>query len=98
MTIEEMHYDFKQKLNKIDNQAYRNLRVPEIDWKLNEALDIFIKRVSEPRKKNGLGFERNQRTIDDIRTLVINQNTVTANCIPAVVYDNTSYVLVLPDD
>jgi hypothetical protein len=37
MTAREMHYDFKQKLNKIDSQKHRNLKVPEIDWKLNEA-------------------------------------------------------------
>ena len=45
MLIEDMHYDFKQKINKIDSQKYRNLRIPEIDWKLNEAQEIFIKTV-----------------------------------------------------
>ena len=48
MTIQEMHYDFKMKLNKIDSEQYRNLRIPEIDWKLNEALEIFIKINAEP--------------------------------------------------
>ncbi len=71
MTIKEMHYDFKTKLNKIDSQQYRNLRVPEIDWKLNEAQEIFVKLIAEPRFKNHLGFEVSQRNIDDIRTIVI---------------------------
>ena len=66
-----MHYDFKAKFNKIDSQSYRNLRVPEIDWILNEAQELFVKMVAKPRMKNSLGFETSQRTIDDIRPLVI---------------------------
>lgn len=71
MTVQEMHYDFKMKLNKIDSEQYRNLRVPEIDWLLNEAQEIFIKNVAFPRVPNHLGFETSQRTIDDIRSIVI---------------------------
>ena len=66
-----MHYDFKSKFNKIDSQSYRNLRVPEIDWILNEAQELFVKMVAKPRVKNSLGFETSQRTIDDIRPLVV---------------------------
>lgn len=73
MDIRGMHYDFKQKLNKIDSQQYRNLRIPEIDWHLNEALDVFIKSIAEPRINNHLGFETSQRSTDDIRTLVTNK-------------------------
>lgn len=76
MDIRSMHYDFKQKLNKIDSQQYRNLRVPEIDWKLNEAYEVFVKSIAEPRYNNHLGFEVNQRTIDDIRTIVKNNVTI----------------------
>ncbi len=74
MTIQEQHYDFKKKMNKIDSQQYKNLKVIEIDWVLREAEDIFIKMVAEPRKFNHLGFERNQRTRDDIRTIVVNES------------------------
>lgn len=72
MTIQEMHYDFKRKLNKIDSQQYRNFRVPEIDWLLNEAYELFVKMVAKPRNRSYLGFEKSQRTIDDIRVLVVN--------------------------
>lgn len=65
-----MHYDFKQKLNKIDSEQYRNLKVPEIDWKLNEAIELFVKIVAEPKHATKLGFETSQRVIDDIRPLV----------------------------
>jgi hypothetical protein len=74
MTIKEMHYDFKKKLNKIDSQQYKNLLIPEIDWTLNEAQELFVKMVAKPRMRSYLGFELNQRTIDDIRTLVINNH------------------------
>ena len=70
MNIKEMHYDFKMKLNKVDSQQYKNLRIPEIDWVLNEAAELFVKMVAEPRIRTYLGFEKSQRNIDDIRTLV----------------------------
>lgn len=73
MNIKEMHYDFLFKFNKIDSQKNKNFLVPEIDWFLNEGLEIFIKNVAFPRNSNTyLGFESNQRSIDDIRTLVVN--------------------------
>lgn len=98
MNIREMHYDFKQKLNKIDSQKYKNLQVPEIDWKLNEAIEVFVKVIAEPRLKNGFGFEINQRSIDDIRSLVINQSLEVGNCLTASNYDNESYIVTLPED
>jgi hypothetical protein len=70
MTIREMHFDFKKKFNKIDSQKNRNLLVPEIDWTLNEAEELFIKTIAIPRVKNVLGFETSQRSIDDIRSIV----------------------------
>ena len=79
MTIQEMHYDFKKKLNKIDSQQYKNLLIPEIDWILNEAQELFVKIVANPRKRSYLGFEINQRSIDDIRTLVRNDVFIVQN-------------------
>lgn len=96
MNAREMHYDFKQKLNKIDSQKYRNLKVPEIDWKLNEAQEIFVKMIAQPRLKSQLGFEVNQRTIDDIRTIVIDQ--VKGGGIIPTVFNSVSYNAALPDD
>lgn len=96
MTVREMHYDFKQKLNKLDSQKYRNLLVPQIDWKLNEAYEIFVKTIAQPRLKNQLGFEVNQRTIDDIRTIVVDQKP--ADYITPTVYDETSFIVALPSD
>lgn len=80
MTIADMHYDFKKKLNKVDSQQNRNLLVPEIDWALNEAQELFIKWIAEPRTRSHFGVEKSQRTIDDIRTLVKSESiTITDN-------------------
>ena len=37
--IKNMHYDFRVKLNRIDSAAYRDLKIPEVDRKLNEAIN-----------------------------------------------------------
>lgn len=76
MTIQEIHYQIKRKLNKVDSEKYRNLLVPEIDSLWNEAKEIFVKLIAMPRYKKQIGFETSQRTIDDIRTLVVNATTV----------------------
>ncbi len=88
MTIKDMHYDFKKKFNKIDSQEHRNLRVPEIDWALNEAYELFVKLVAQPRLRSYLGFEKSQRTIDDIREVVV-------NAAPLLVTNN---IVTLPED
>jgi hypothetical protein len=87
MTIQNMHYDFKKKLNKVDSQKYKNLLVPEIDWVLNEAYELFVKLVASPRLNKQIGFEKTQRSIDEIRVLV------KENCIEPV-----SKVATLPND
>lgn len=93
MNIREMHYDFKQKLNKIDSAQYRNLKVPEIDWKLNEAINLFIKLVAEPKIKINLGFELTSRITDDIRSLVVNTKSLTLSKL-----DEEHYLAALPND
>lgn len=69
-SIKNMHYDYKQKLNRLDSNKYIGLQIPQIDRKLNEALNLYILLVAEPRIKNQLGIETTQRTIDDINIMV----------------------------
>jgi len=97
MVIKEMHYDVRTKLNEIDSSKYRKLKVPEIDWKLNLAQELLIKNIAEPHN-NDIGFEFNQRTIDDIRSIVVNQKY--KDGIVATIYDEEdhSYLIELPDD
>jgi hypothetical protein len=98
MTVQSMHYDFKQKLNRMDSQKYRDMVVPEIDWKLNEAQEVFVKIIAQPRVASQIGFESNQRTIDDIRVLVVEQ--VKGKGSNPVLYNDgdKSYISKLPTD
>lgn len=54
MTVENMHFDFKIKLNKLDSARNRNLLPQEIDWVLNEALGIFINQKCNSKKYSDL--------------------------------------------
>lgn len=71
MTIREMHYAVKSGLNKLDSN-HRNLQVPEIDWFLNQAHDVFVKSCMPQNASLFIGreFETSQRTIDSISVLV----------------------------
>lgn len=88
MAIKNMHYEFKKKLNKIDSQKNRNLLIPEIDWTLNEAIGIFVKNIAKPRERSFTGFELNQRSIDDIKALVKDNQCLSI----------TNNVVTLPED
>ena len=94
-SVREMHYDFKKKFNKVDSNQNRNLLIPEIDWALNEAQDIIIDLIAQPRPKSFLGFEKSQKNIDDIRVLVVNDQ----HSSPSVL-DGTPgcYLVSLPTD
>jgi len=71
MNIREMHYDFKKKYNKIDSEKNRNLLVPEIDWTINEAIDLFIQLCIRPDKaKDFNGFEGDLFTTESLQPLV----------------------------
>lgn len=94
MQIQDMHYDFKQKLNKIDSQLYRNLKIQEIDWKLNEGMEVFIKTIAEPRYSDALGVEVNQRLIDELYSIVKERQLLTITPFG----DNKSYIAALPVD
>ena len=77
MTIEEQHYDFKMKLNKIDSQQYRNLIIPQIDWLLNEAQELFcMVWPFQPPRMHQYGYEIGTRTLMDIRTVVVEDERV----------------------
>lgn len=88
MTIEKQHYDFKMKLNKIDSQQYRNLIIPQIDWLLNEAQELFVKMVANPRIAIHYGYEIGTRTMMDIRTVVVEEKPIAP----------TNNIISLPED
>lgn len=93
MNIQEMHLDFKIKVNKIDSQQFAGLFVPQIDWLLNEAQEIFIKTRLGINNIYQKGLEASQKRIEDLRPLVVKNHTVTTSSL-----DSKTYEALLPSD
>lgn len=97
MTAREMHYEFKMRIDKVDSLQRRNFLVPQIDLKLNEAQELFIENLAMPKFDPRLGFEINQRAIDELRTIVVNQKG--DNYTEVEVFDDSSFITKgLPSD
>lgn len=75
MTNREWHIEFKKRYNRIDSSGNKNYYVEEIDSFFNEAIALFIKHIAFPRvDANLIGLEKTQRTIDDIKELIVDQS------------------------
>lgn len=66
-----MHYAFKVDLNKLDSNQNRNVSIPEVDFLFNRALILYVNNIFFPRDSRIPGFESTQRSIDNLRTLVV---------------------------
>lgn len=69
MTIAEMHYDFKIKIDKVSSFQNRHFNAAEIDWFLNEAQEVFIKERINGNNLYKTGFEETQKRIDDLSSI-----------------------------
>ena len=80
MTVQEMHTSFLQGLQRVNANAYDFLTADEIDYWLNRAQERFIKdRAFITGDVKRVGFEGNQKRLDDIRTIVVQNYTDTFN-------------------
>lgn len=75
MTIQDIHYDFKVKIDKVDSLSKKNFLANEIDWIVNEAIKIFVKQRYGQNNLKRAGFESIQKRTDDLRTLQIKSPT-----------------------
>lgn len=72
MTVQEMHTSFLQGLQRVNANAYDYLTADEIDYWINRAQERFIKdRAFITGDVKRIGFEGNQKRLDDIRTIVV---------------------------
>jgi hypothetical protein len=71
MTIQQLHYDFKFKLDKVDSLSREDFNPAEIDWLLNEAIWVWVKNKYGKTNIYREGFETSQKRIDDLRSLHI---------------------------
>jgi hypothetical protein len=95
--IEQIQYDLKRKLNKVDSQKYANLKIPVMDQVVNEATMFLVRSYDSPRKQKkllDLGFEGVQRTTDELYTLVKNDEVLATS----VIGTTNNYVATIPTD
>jgi hypothetical protein len=90
MNIEEMHIDFKRKLNKVDSEKYRNFRPQEIDLYLREGEEVLIKQKL-------IAFETSQKLIDDLRMLLVKHESDGAQPLQVSSIEGNAYVFDLTD-
>lgn len=84
-SVQNLHYGFRRRANKVESLQNRNFYVEHIDDYLDEATTIYIREISKM-------FEVDQTKIDDIRQLVKSEIVL-----PITTFDK--YVLAaLPDD
>lgn len=72
MTVNELHYQFKLNMDRVDSLSKPDFNRAEIDYFLNEAQLVFLKqRASGLSNSKRKGFESTQKRIDDLSTLVV---------------------------
>ena len=64
---------FEIELNVLDD-AFNKPKSMDTEWWLNRGLEKFFKTRYSGINYKGLGFEQNQKRIDDLRTLVVRTN------------------------
>ncbi len=78
MTAQEMHTALLQGLQRVNANAYDFFTTEERDHWLNRAQERFIKdRAFITGDVKRIGFEGNQKRLDDIRTIVVQNYTDT---------------------
>ena len=70
MSIQEMHYEFKARANRLDTNHYQDLPPYMIDSLINNAVNYFMEHYAYVNK---LPFELIQSRIDMLSNLVIGQ-------------------------
>jgi hypothetical protein len=72
MTVQEMHTALLQGLQRVNANAYDYFTAEELDHWLNRAMERFIKdRAFKSGDVKQLGFAGNQKRLDDIRRLIV---------------------------
>lgn len=93
-----MHIDFDQSLQQVSSNRTTKFQPEEKDWRLNKALDRFIKAKMKPRVDNrGVptgGFEVNQLDADAIRSLIVSSYDL----VPYIDPTTNRYRCFLPPD
>jgi hypothetical protein len=89
MRIEEMHYDFDVKVDKVDSLAKRNFNVAQKDWLINEAQWVWLKTNYGLTNQTRTGFEMSEHRIQDLKNLHIKSPNPQVGLTPINLGDGT---------
>ena len=87
MNIAQMHQAFKLEIDKSNSLEYPSFLPEEIDFWLNKAIKTFVKTRYSGWNLKKQGFEDSQKRIEDLRTLVMEEQMV-----PVLDSDNTHFI------
>jgi len=71
MTKAQMQDAFRIELDKVDSLQYPAFTDDELDYLFDRAQDQFIETRYSGSNPSGFGFEENQKRLDDLRYLVV---------------------------
>jgi pyruvate/oxaloacetate carboxyltransferase len=77
MTVQEMHYEFKLGLDKVDSLSTPNFIPEEIDVILNNAQEEFITQRAYRNNPRQQGVEETQKRVDDLKNIISDYKTST---------------------
>lgn len=97
MKIQDLHYMFRVKLDRLDNNYYSNITPDEIDLILNDAQNVFIKQRVQGHEGYNESFEETQKRIDDLKEITTSDTSLTLSSTQAGVKPN-GYFYNLPSD
>jgi hypothetical protein len=87
MNIQELHYSFRLKTDKVDSLNVDSFKDAEIDWILNYTIDVFVKQRYGILNNKQYGFEAIQKRIDDLKTLHKKEYEITPTLYKSDVYE-----------
>jgi hypothetical protein len=87
MNIQELHYSFNLKIDKVDSLSVDSFNDAERDWLLNYTIDVFVKQRYGVTNNKQYGFEAITKRRDDLRSLHQKQFEITPTLFSADLYE-----------
>jgi len=88
MTIAEMHLAFTVQYDSVSTLGYPGFEPEEIDLFLNRSIQRFVVTRYTGNNVKGESFEDNQKRIEDLRVLVVNNLLTRTNIVASTTYPN----------
>lgn len=98
MNIQELHYSFNLKVDKIDSLSEESFNDAERDWILDYATGIFVKQRLGVNNIKREGFEVTTKRINDLRSLHKKEFEITPSLYKANLYEAALNDITNPSD